>query len=371
MASHTIDKRDKRILELLDKLGAKTSTRQLQKELVRDKSLKKISDRTVRYRLENMRKAGILKTPRVQTHERRIGLGEQLMILEEIPQNGDTLSGLVKAMPCYWNYAPTVGKYNGYLVHSMYPLVTPQMNKQIADEMVRGKLVSSYEIYDIVDYERKRPNLSCYHPTEGWIWDWERWYSIIQRSLKSDRKNPISVDSRPALSDFDFNDVQIIKELIHNPEATMKEIAANFDLSESQVNKRIKKLEREGVIKGYRPIYDLGDDPTEIWIFMRLGDKASSIIYSFYQLPFALGFSVESSTRISMRVYLPGKYVNEFIKGFNIMRDEIPFYAFQFGYEVVKKEHEPFFDIFNPETKTWDFPAESYTELVRDFATRV
>ena len=74
-----LDDTDIGILSAIQNYSSKISTSQLSEQLG-------IPDRTVRYRLTKLREQGLLKPPKLQTYERKIGLGEQLLLLQGIPE---------------------------------------------------------------------------------------------------------------------------------------------------------------------------------------------------------------------------------------------------------------------------------------------
>ncbi|MDD2243576.1 MAG: Lrp/AsnC family transcriptional regulator [Dysgonamonadaceae bacterium] len=55
---------------------------------------------------------------------------------------------------------------------------------------------------------------------------------------------------------LDQTDLQILKELKENSRITTKELAARVNLSSTPVYDRVKKLEKEGIIKGYVAVLD-------------------------------------------------------------------------------------------------------------------
>ncbi len=356
-----IDEEDLKILELLDRLGAKASAREISQHL--DKA-----PRTVRYRLNRLKEKGYLIGMRLQAHERRLGLGENILFLEEKKGKAKELRALIEKIPCFYWYSPTFGRYNGYMVHSMYPLTTPNMNRDLAQEMERGGLVERFDVFDIVDYHLKRADLRYYDQEEGWQWDWNRWYHQLHEDISAQRENPLPMNLGPPLSDFDHIDVQILKTLTAEPEMTLRDLSGTVDLSESQVNKRVKRLEREGIIKEYRPIIDLFEDIMHVTLIIEMHNDAGSLIHALNRLPFRSGFAVDPPDRWSVKIELSAEDTLHLLEGLDGIRDLIDDYMFQIEIPVKKTEHENFCDRFNPDTKTWDLPVMEYVSIIREYA---
>ena len=81
---------------------------------------------------------------------------------------------------------------------------------------------------------------------------------------------------------MDLTDKKILKHLANNAKATSTEIGALVNLSVPAVNKRVLKLEREGVIKKYTLITDAKkiDKPITAFILlvMRYGEGVDSLM---------------------------------------------------------------------------------------------
>ncbi|MHA1926919.1 MAG: winged helix-turn-helix transcriptional regulator [Candidatus Thorarchaeota archaeon] len=162
--TENIDKTDVKILKALMGHRKKVSTRVLSEELG-------IKDRTVRYRLKNLKKKGLLCPPKLQTYERKLGLGENLLLLQSNPAKEEQLIKLLDETDFFYYYGPTYGKYDGFMVYAMYPLVTPRMVPQLAEEMMERELIKDYFLMDMVDYTRKPAELEPLLPDSDWTWD--------------------------------------------------------------------------------------------------------------------------------------------------------------------------------------------------------
>lgn len=53
------------------------------------------------------------------------------------------------------------------------------------------------------------------------------------------------------MADVDDTDIKIVKKLEENGRASFREIAEDLDVSEGTVYNRVKRMEKEGIIKGF------------------------------------------------------------------------------------------------------------------------
>jgi DNA-binding Lrp family transcriptional regulator len=100
---------DVAILKILEEKGAKTSTKELGEILG-------ISDRTARYRLNRLKEKGLLKRVTVRTYERKIGVGDMIIVVQSNPQKHAHLGEIIHAIPPFYHYRSTHGKFNGFWI---------------------------------------------------------------------------------------------------------------------------------------------------------------------------------------------------------------------------------------------------------------
>ncbi len=355
-----LDAKDLKILEVLDRMGAKVSTLELAQELG-------MNDRTVRYRLKKLRERKILYPACVLTHERKMGLGENILLLEATIGKEERLEELINQLDCFYWYAHTMGRYNGFMIHAVYPLVAPNSCEQILKEIKKKGLITDYYIFDLVDYEIKKTDFSLYTPNVGWTFKWDTWYKEIKKILKSDVKNPLHIDLQPHIIDFDHKDILILKYLMNCPDGTTKDLARQLSLSETQVSKRMKRLERSGVIKGYQPVVRSFYDEIFCSLFFEIDRNTEQVLTCFYKLPFKMGFALESPVKFRLGIALGANEFDPFMQGVDILRPYFSSYFIQFQYKFTKSNPQFHYDNFNPDTKRWDLPIDKYMETVRNF----
>ncbi|MHA2047472.1 MAG: winged-helix domain-containing protein, partial [Candidatus Thorarchaeota archaeon] len=79
-----LDEIDMSILRVLEEHGTKISTREVSEHLQKI-SEENIPERTVRYRISKLKEKGVLCKAKVQTHERKLGLAEYILVATSNP----------------------------------------------------------------------------------------------------------------------------------------------------------------------------------------------------------------------------------------------------------------------------------------------
>ncbi|MBT9188384.1 Lrp/AsnC family transcriptional regulator [Zobellia russellii] len=69
------------------------------------------------------------------------------------------------------------------------------------------------------------------------------------------------------MENLDLTDLKLLKQLQENSNITTKELAAAVNLSPTPVYERVRKLEKEGYIKGYSALLDAGKMGLELIVF--------------------------------------------------------------------------------------------------------
>ena len=235
---------DVAIINVLNEKGSKISTKELSKILG-------ISDRTVRYRLKRLKEKGLLKKTSVRTYERKIGVGDMIIVVQSAPEKHALLGEILYAIPPFYHYSPTYGKYNGYWIFAQYPLSTPQMCKRLVDKLKDEGLVEDYLLLEAIDYTVQGAKVAAFLPDS--TWDWSDWYESIKKTMEEGKETDFGFNEFPKYESFDFKDLQIIKKLVENAETTLKELGEFLELSQPQIHKRVRRLEKIKVITGYKP----------------------------------------------------------------------------------------------------------------------
>ncbi|MFX1390097.1 MAG: winged helix-turn-helix transcriptional regulator [Promethearchaeota archaeon] len=364
-----LDEKDLVIMQALDKFGRNIAknkiTKQELEELLKDKL--KISDRAIRYRIFKLKEKNILKKSVITTHERKLGLGDYLILLNVNLEKEKKLLKLFKVIPYLYLYSSTYGKFKGYLLRFVYSLKNPEMPYQLLDILKKSGYLLDYKVLDVLDYQIKSYDFNYYNPEDGWIWDWEEWYAQIEETLKEPKNSfQFNYEQIKEIAEFDIKDLVILKNLIFDSSLTLKELKKNLDLSEAQISKRIKRLEDEQIIRGYYFDFNLMDDENfvEFYCFIDLKKPNDNLISIFYQIPYSFIILIESSTKLCFHMKLSATDFKKFLKGFDFIRTYLDSYFLQFIYDEDKKDPYYIYDLFNQITNDWEIPIEDYISLI-------
>lgn len=372
---HPLDQKDVDIIGALDKLGGKTSTEELSQATG-------IPARTVRYRLTKMREAEVLYPARTFTHERKLGLGENIIIADITPGSTPVLEDIFSSINSIYYWSSTYGRYNGCMINSLYSLTTPNVSRRLMEAFHKEGLISNYYIFDATDYEHKNGDFSRLDPKYGWQYCWSEWHKKITKNLKS-KTNKIHTkcDENPKLIEFDNSDFGILRSLFDDALVPQKELAKRFSLSETQVTKRIRRLENEGVIKGFGSSFKMNEPMIDFNLYIDIEEPAARIMNNFYAHPFPGSILQESRTRWGIRLAIPAGGFQEtpegrkaipatdfqgFLRGIDLLKPYLKSYALQFfgSYHRDKNTHP--YDLFNIETHKWETPISEYLAIFSD-----
>jgi DNA-binding Lrp family transcriptional regulator len=358
---NTLDMKDLDILTALEKKGGKASAKELSEIL-------DIPARTVRYRLAKLKKSGILVRTYPVTHERKLGIGEHILVMRETSKGRRLLPKILDAIPCCYWFSPSYGKYDGFVTQSLYPLSAPNTNRDLLAALQKADLISDYHVFDIVDYGYNRLNLSYYNPVSGWDWDPSKWIAQIDKNIQSEKTVKIDMDENPRLVDFDNKDMHILKLLIKDMDTTIKEFSKIVGLSETQITKRIKELENKNIIKGYKSLIRPFGETMLFQIHLDLKEPLDAVLASFYQLPFAAYVMMESKTRFCIRFDLPIRNYVGLLKGIDYIRPHVEDYFIQTAHNYQLSSTSTPFELYNPETRKWEVLVREYIETIETLA---
>jgi hypothetical protein len=188
-----IDTKDLKILKVLDDLGGNASAAEI----------------------------GELLPSFRQTRERKVGLGEKVVIVQENPEMGEALEKAIERLPIFYWYIPTYGRYNGYLIHAVYDMRAPKTIEKLTQRMKKLGLITGCETFDIVDYESKRVDFSKYRPNGTWRFDWNKWMENIAGNISNESEIPHHMDEDCDIIEYDAADLEILKILKGDPETPM------------------------------------------------------------------------------------------------------------------------------------------------------
>ncbi|MHA1913286.1 MAG: winged helix-turn-helix transcriptional regulator [Promethearchaeota archaeon] len=362
-----LDKKDLVIMQAFIEHGPKISTHHIE-DLLSD--ILKISDRAIRYRIIKLKEKGIMKPFVINTHERKLGIGDNLVLINVNNKMANRLMKIIEFIPYIYMYSSTYGNFNGYLLRSIYSLENPQMTNILLEEMKKQGYVQDFYIFDVVNYHIKNQDLSYFIPDKGWNWKWENWYNSLEKTLsKRVLELEINLEVDSEIVNFDYKDTTLLRNLISNPSISMKELKIVLKLSESQIRKRIKNLTEKGIIRGYFINYDLtqNEDYVYLYCFLESSESVENIISWFSQIPYLIIILFEPPNRICFQLKLNAKDLKRFLQGFDLIRPHLTSYFFQLAHNQVKENPQYIFDLYNPITNKWETPIKDYLRLIENF----
>ena len=360
LGTRPLDHKDVDILGALDKLGGKTSTEELSQATG-------YPARTVRYRLQKMRDAKVLHPARAFTHERKMGLGESLLVVHTTPGSIPILEKMFEKINCIYFWSSTYGRYNGFIIHSLYSLATPSVPRRLVEAFQKEGLISDFYLFDVTDYEHKYGDFKYLNPKLGWQYDWTIWHKKIKKNLKSKTtKINTKCEANPSILEFDINDYGLLRSIFDDAMVPQKDLAKQFSLSETQVTKKIRRLENEGIINGYSSNFSPGEVMIQINLLLEIEEPVARIINNFYTHPYLGSIIMESRTRWGIRLGLPAEDIYGFLQGVDLMRPYLKTCAFQVIHRFTRGESIHPYDLFNKDTQKWETPISDYLQIISE-----
>ncbi len=347
----SLDPLDQKILKALEELGTKVSTRELSERLDEP-------SRTIRYRISKMKEKGIICKDKVQTHERKLGLAEYILVVTTSPSTESTLEKILEEIPAFYYYAPTYGKYEGYLIYTVYPLSNPRMVPDLAAELKKRGLIEDYYMFDVVDYQRNEVKFG-----ELESWDWDKWSKKISKIMKRTKEIVLDLEEFPQIVSFDSKDIMILKHMVENPDITLRELGEILELSQPQVHNRVKKLEESGIIRGYKLSLMPYDSGMTVLCFFKSKD-ARKILLWFDELPFYHQITLESGNHFFVQIFLPSTDTNDFLNSLRNLREYTDETFVQFLLKGVHKGYGHLIDCFSEGTEGWKFRYDEFIETI-------
>lgn len=362
----TLDEKDLQIVNALFQYGYQTSTRTLSKKL-------KIPYRTISYRLKRLRDNGYLYSYAI-FQERYLGLGDCNLVIQESPQfDSKKLAQLLKEIPYFYFIASTYGRYNGILCYAIYSLTTPSVIKDFLNVLKEKRMIEDFHFLNIMDQKMTSIDLTQYDPkTNQWNFNWHAWVKKINENTKQQNDETLILETDSKAIHFDFEDLQILKRLkqiyhFDNTKSALKELSATIQLSDTQVRKRLSRLETEGVVKGYLSNFEIMEASNMIffYIFMELNDSNDLItVWSlFNELPFQITFYFESKTRLCAFYRTNTENLAKVMEGLDLMKKFFHRYFIQLVPFYYDPRHHSF-TAYNWETKCWETPIDKYLALI-------
>ena len=330
----------------------------------------RIPARTIRYRLSTLIERGALLPSVLQTDERKIGLGEGILILQEGPAMSRVLEDLIQKIPIFYWYVPTHGRHDGFLIHTVFEVTQPEMITKIAESMKKKGLISDYSFFEIVDNESKKIDFTKYQPPE-WICDWEDWKKNIEKNLREAPDSPFNLSKQHEMIECDWRDIWILRVLKNDPDSAMRSLASITAIPVQQVRERVQRLRDSKVIKGYSRAYGFAGDLLWFSCFMKIKENVGGILKSIHELPFPGVVLMADDDHYCVRFALSTSNLKQFLDGFRLIRPNLNEYFFQFHLpDRIETKYEEIFDLFDREEGRWNIPVQDYVKIVREHSEK-
>ncbi|MFX0023775.1 MAG: winged helix-turn-helix domain-containing protein [Candidatus Hermodarchaeota archaeon] len=352
--------KDLDIINELDKSGSQISAAQIGHNL-------NIPARTIRYRLNKLKEKNLLNPSFVFMHERKLGLGEEILILEETYKSQSSILSILNSFPTFYWHAHTYGKYNGFLVHSIFDLSDQNANKRIVAEMEKKKLIKDYEIFQMVDYYHKSMNYKKYMPDSGWVMNWDEWHDTIDNQDMIDKILQTDLNKSSLLVDFDYKDIILLQQLSIDGSSTLQQLGDILNLSKTQIRKRILNLKKKNIIKVVKPIFSPipKDKMLYLYCFINTGEFKEEFIKKIFQIPFSFMFIFESDNRFCLRLNISREDMIYFINSFDILKKYIESYFIQFIFENPTARNPETYELYNKDINKWEIDSNKIISKIK------
>ena len=333
-----LDHNDIRIVSTLDSLPHRSSTERISVEL-------DIPSRSIRYRLSKLKEKNILKEQTVITHERKLGIRESFIIIEENPKYRETFQKIIGENPALSWYVPTSGKFQGFILHSINTMNVPDYPQQLLALMKENEIVNDYFHFEIIDYQEFGWNYNYFNTEGKWIWNWKIWEDNIRN--KNYNQESVVFEENPEVTNFDYLDIQILKNLILFESITQKEIGKKLALSESQIGRRIRSMEQSGIIRGYRTGFAPFSETQTVMCMIKIGDSFDRIVNILKQIPYPKTIAFENRQSIGFGFQIPTIEMKGFLNGLHCLRPLIDSYFVQYQLRSPTFNPQISFDLFD------------------------
>ena len=295
-----------------------------------------------------------------------MGLGENMFLVNTTRRGSEILPDIFHAIDTIYHNSSTYGQYNGFLVYTLYSLSSPRITRRILETLQKSELITDFFIFDITDFDAKPADYSHFNSGLGWVWDWSGWRDQIPKTLKSNKQLKFPLNEVQSIVEFDTTDVHILKHMFDDGEITQKKLAEVLSLSEAQVNKRVHRLEDEGIIKGYRSTMCSTEEELNLICFVEMDEPQDQVLSVFYQLPYPATITMESRTRFAIQIALNSKDMRGFLKGLDVLRPHLTSCFVQTLHDPKMSMDSHPYDLYNEKTNRWETPGSEYLQDIRD-----
>jgi len=228
---YKLDKKDKDILYQLD-LDSRQSFNQIGRKV-------RTSKEVVQYRIKQLEKEGVIKGYQTLIDVSKLGYITGrffLKLREDTPEQENKIIDYYKNHPKFW--------------------WVDQISGGFRDLGLACWIKNIYDFYNIKEDLIKRFGR---YINDLYISLYCKFYVYNRNYLCRDkeRKNETKILFFPELADFDDKDIKILRLIAGNARMNFVDISEKTGISITNVDYRIKKMIRKGIIKGFKVLLDL------------------------------------------------------------------------------------------------------------------
>ncbi|MFW9997787.1 MAG: Lrp/AsnC family transcriptional regulator, partial [Candidatus Odinarchaeota archaeon] len=191
---------------------------------------------------------------------------------------------------------------------------------------------------------------------------------------KKDINETLQQLSNPVTVKFDSKDIELlrkIKEIYHHEKASITyiDLGKSIGLSDTQIRRKIQRLEKKKVIRGYLTHFNLpGVQDIHAYLFFELKKAVDfeRVVSVFYRLPFQISIGIESETKFFVYFRPSTKDLANVLQGIELLK---PLFSSMF-LQVLPFYHNPryhLFEAYNKEKHCWETPMEKYIALIQEY----
>ncbi|NHJ49944.1 MAG: winged helix-turn-helix transcriptional regulator [Asgard group archaeon] len=354
-----LDIKDIQILRTLDSRNdSRISTEEISNIL-------DIPARSIRYRINRLKEKGFLKSKTIIAHERKLGIRESFIVIKENPKQRKKFLKIIAENPTLNWYVPTIGKNNGYIVHSINTVDIKKHPKTLFEKRKKHDIILDFHIFELIDYVEKGWNYDYFNESGDWTWSWSLWFDQIESEEITNEE--INFIENSEITIFDHIDIQILKYLYLNSEITQKEIGKKLDLSESQISRRIKSMEQSGIIRGYRSGFNPFTKTIAILCVIHLANNLKEITGLLNQIPYPKTIAFESLATIALGLVIPAHEIEDFLNGIHLLNAKVDDNWIQIYLQDPIPNIENFFDLFDYESNNWNKLVVEYDNIIKKY----
>ncbi len=350
-----LDGNDIRIVSTLDSLPHKSSTKRISEEL-------DIPSRSIRYRLAKLKERDILKEQTVITHERKLGIRESFIFIEERRNSRKTFCKIIEENPALSWYVPTSGKYQGFILHAINAMNVPDYPRQLLEQMKEKEIINDYFIFEIIEYQEYGWNYKCFNEDGKWVWNWKIWEDYIKKEEYG--QEVVEFEENPKVTSFDYIDIQILRHFILFENITQKEIGKKLALSESQIGRRLRSLEQSEIIRGYRTGFTPFTETQAVLCMIKTNNSLECIVNILKQIPYPKTIAFENRHSIGLGFEIPTNEINGFLNGLHCLRPLIDSYFVQYQLSSPTFNPQTSFDLFDKDSNDLNQVATEYEKTL-------